>query len=265
MSLFWKALKIVCATMVLSFTLICLQPQLLNKFYHYYVGSNVFKIKDFISGSSGTGFYVVSPSGNKYIMTNNHVCNMNATMLVAEHQHSQKTFSVEIYKQSPDHDLCLLKLTKAQKLREGLPFYIRGLRVANNVKAGDIMTVVGHPLGNPLTVSKGEIIGQTTIKILIGYNLTEEQCFGENVDVETTEELNDLQKMMFKMRGITKVCIANPVSTMNTSITFPGNSGSPAVNHNFRVAGVLFAGNPDQPTQSFVVPLEYVKRFLKDK
>ena len=249
--------KALFTVILLGFTVVCLQPQLLNKIHHYYVGSNVFKMTRLYHQGSGTGFLIKAKSGKTYIMTNNHVCNMEeGDYLKAKHQFSGKTFVTKILHRSKRHDLCLLEKPK------DLPIYVRGLRLANNVKTGDVMTVVGHPLGNPLTVSRGEVIGNVVIELILGVNLPDEKCFGKNIKAE---DLDPIQKAFLDARGIKTICVVRPLSAMNTSITFPGNSGSPAINHNFRVTGVLFAGRVNMATQSYVVPLEYLKEFLEGK
>lgn len=52
-------------------------------------------------------------------------------------------------------------------------------------------------------------------------------------------------------------------SIMASIIAYGGNSGSPVCNMDGNVIGVLFAGSPSFHTETLLVPLEYVKKFLE--
>jgi V8-like Glu-specific endopeptidase len=58
-------------------------------------------------------------------------------------------------------------------------------------------------------------------------------------------------------------CIEIFVSSAISSPIYGGNSGSPVVNKWGNVIGVVFAGNRTQVNDAYMVPLSYVKDFLK--
>src|ERR1700678_4950 len=69
------------------------------------VGSNVVEIRDPEGKKGGgTGFFVLTPSGNSFILTNNHVCELADTsgaLLI------DQEYVANVIAHSPDHDLCL--------------------------------------------------------------------------------------------------------------------------------------------------------------
>ena len=199
----------------------------------------------------GTGFHVISPSGKTYILTNNHVC-----QLADKNDEVVVKYGSEITKQkvlfrSKKTDLCLVH-----------PLHKSGISVANNVGLGQLVNLVGHPGLRPLSVSKGEIIGSTSIELVFGVNLKAGQCFGRTINVE---DLNGMEKFLLKMSGIDTLCIVNVKALQFNGISYPGNSGSPVVNDWGNLIGVLFAGNREAFTDSFLIPLDDVKEFLSDK
>lgn len=98
----------------------------------------------------GTGFQVVMPNGQKYIVTNRHVCEVNLGIPYIYVEKDNQTH--EIVKFSETSDLCLI--TPIKKLG--------GLRLAGPVYAGQTVNVLGYPELAPLHLSKGEVITEIT-------------------------------------------------------------------------------------------------------
>jgi hypothetical protein len=159
----------------------------------------------------------------------------------------------------PNHDLCLV---------EALPGY-EGLNVGGYPELGEVVALVGHPGLRPLSLARGEIIGNRSINLIYAVNAKKEFCIGEHYDVEqlakkpklTNEEIDAIFFML--IRGYDTMCYARHLrSKMLNGISYGGNSGSPVVNFWGQVNGVLYAGGR-HVTDSYVVPLYYLKSMLK--
>lgn len=228
-------------------------PQLHRYFIREYVGSSVVKIYT-ARGGGGTGFHVQGASGSTYIMTNNHIClgASRAGRLKVINNKGMTSYH-RVVKRSNKHDLCVIEALKG----------VRGLVLADNEMNGQRAYLIGHPALRPLTLSKGELIGYKNINIILGYNVPDKWCFGENL---STSKIKDpFLRMFFKANKIHYICrVSNLKSRMFNGIAYRGNSGSPVVNYLGNIIGVLFAGSPDQVTDIYLVPLEKVKEFLRD-
>ena len=192
----------------------------------------------------GTGFYVQTPSGRVMTLTNGHVCRiaMNGALV------STTESDVEILyvdSQYEDNDLCLLNAPEGAK----------GLKVANSVRDLENIYVIGHPLLEPKTLVRGQMSGTQEIKVLQGYDMV---CTGKTFKNERVDLLTSLTV------GAAFACIRTSIGAIATAFILPGNSGSPVLNAYGNVVGVIFAGMPGTG-RAFMVPLELVKDFLKDK
>jgi large subunit ribosomal protein L28 len=150
------------AVPILSLTLAVFNFTYKN-FEHWYfrsvIGDSVVKImvyNQLVHVSNGTGFQVESPSGKKYIVTNNHVCsrshiNSNVTII------SQKgiVFFRKILKQSEHTDLCIIEPA------DELP----SLGIADGYIVGEPVRTIGYPASGPLVMLSGEIIGSTWLPL----------------------------------------------------------------------------------------------------
>ena len=248
---FLQITKILAVAAMFAFVLVK-SPQMHGNFIRHYVGKNVVKVMGPRGG--GSGFQVVAPSGNQYIMTNNHICLLadKKDMLDVYLLDAKYPIKRKVIKRLPHHDLCLLEPI------DGL----RPLSVANNVSVGEMVGLIGHPGLRPLTLSKGEVIGTTVIELIFGVNMSEEICIGTLTLVKDMP--NNFFKVLLESQGIESVCVAKLRTNMLNAISYGGNSGSPVVNIFGNVIGVLFAGNRSQPTDAYLVPLDVIKSFLKD-
>lgn len=222
-------------TVVLVLGSLWVMPHLKDYYYRNEVGSSVVKVIG-VRGT-GSGFHVQAPSGNIYIMTNAHVCALadQNRQITIEHKGSRVNRTiVSVYK---NHDLCLI---------EKLPKVKSGIKIASSSDVGEDLYLIGHPSGRPLTLSKGELIFQKTINILM--SKPEQDCKGQYIP-----------DLLFLPGG----CVESFISHGISAISFPGNSGSPVINKYGNLIGVLFAGS-NQPTDSYMVPLRFIKKFIKD-
>lgn len=211
----------------------------------------VVKVELLYARGGGTGFFI-----NKFVkndqgltelktllITNKHVCE------AVEGQPFGLTIDGKVieaikYAKSIDHDLCALEPFLSEP--------VKTLKIADKpTKIDGIVYTVGHPALRPLTISKGRYIGDSIIQ-LPKFNY--KRCSG----IEET-----LPPLYQILTGREKVCLMLFHSLQTTNIIFGGNSGSPLLNERGEVTGVVFAGNRQQVTDSYSVPLIYLKKFIK--
>lgn len=230
--------------------LIIKSSELHTKFIRGWVGSRVFMVTK-SNGAGGTGFAVTTPSGHVRILTNDHICADAAKegkLYLSGRAHYN--YQVKILARSSKTDLCLLEA----------PNYIPGLDLAKEYFIGDQVRVVGHPDLMPLTVSPpGDIIYITST------NLSGEYKGIYQVD---NNEMGGCDLSDSKYRVYTKnkkkfcsIFVPNIIQT--NIITRKGNSGSPLVNFQGDVVGVV--AGIDKLNWGLAVTLEDVVEFLQDK
>jgi S1-C subfamily serine protease len=232
--------SIITLTLMLGIGII--SPDIHNHLIRSQVGSGVVKV--FPSNRTmGTGFAMKTSSGMRVVVTNEHVCSASLNNRVNLVSDNGMILNKKILYKDNKHDICLI---------EG-DYRLKTLRLANTPDKGDIHFIVGHPSNRSLTISKGEYIGDKIIK-LPDFKIKERKnCDGKIF------ELNILEQMIY---GLEFVCVKNFASYSSSAISYGGNSGSPVVNTFGNVIGILFAGNPSQNTDSYLVPLSELKRVL---
>lgn len=195
----------------------------------------------------GSGFHVEAPSGKTYILTNAHVCGLavNGKIKVVSAAKNITTTRkvIQVY---DSHDLCLVEPIDG----------IDGLEVANNSDVSDTIYVAGNPRLVPFSINKGEVIGRRIIEILDAVNITREECDGRYI------QLDGFAAMIY---GFDSVCLKERDSIEANVISYPGNSGSAVVNGYGNVVAVLFAGDNDMPTDAYLVPLDFIQDFLRNR
>ena len=218
-----------------------------HKHYIYdYKGSSVVRLTQ--SGSGGTGFRVIAPSGKRYILTNYHVCMLGYTKgwLAAEDYRGYR-YRLEIIEKYKKHDLCLVQDVP------GIP----ALKLANNVLSHEQVYLVGHPRLANLTMESGSIVSRLTIQLVMPTPWFDKCVNGRAYKTPFDKEL-------FMTLGI-KLCLRDFRAIHANLISYGGNSGSPVLDDFGNVIGVLFAGSPRAVTATFLVPLEHIKMFLHNK
>jgi S1-C subfamily serine protease len=132
-------------------------PLLQDKYYYEYKGSSIVKVLRVDNqNSGGTGFQIQAPSGLKYIMTNNHVCEIKDkfNQVIVESTEGIR-HKLLVLHQYAEHDLCLLE-----------PFPdMRPLRIAKNIYMAERVYLIGHPRLAPLTFERGYYRGNMLINI----------------------------------------------------------------------------------------------------
>jgi len=218
------------------------QSQLHNSYLRWEVGESVVQVLAPSLRGGGTGFAVRAASGEEFIMTNKHVCEVAVNGWVAVKQDlGEPIFKRVIYKDDK-HDLCLVQGDKK----------FSPLDIGDSPKKGDFHYVVGHPGLRQLSVQQGEYVGYSTVKLLDNVKIRT-QCKGQ------IYELNSMEQFLY---GMEFACIRSYVSYATTATTYPGNSGSPVVNKYGNIIGVLFAGSSEEEKDNYLVPVSEVKRVL---
>jgi S1-C subfamily serine protease len=186
--------------------------------------------------SGGTGFNVQGPSGQNYTMTNSHVCRMTERDYVVAQREDGSTRRLQILDIGKDVDLCVLQpFTGAQ-----------GLPLAERAGYHEDIYVIGHPKLMPVRIAHGYNMGEAVISV---------------VDTAQPPECIQVGGEPIQTPFGFSVCVRSYLSVLTDVQTFPGNSGSAAVNARGELVGVLFAG--DQETNfGVLVPLSEIKRFM---
>ncbi len=215
----------------------------------------------------GSGFAVKAPSGETYIVTNDHVCAASRdgqSLMVKDNEGNR--MRRRILAKSEYSDLCLL---------EGMPG-VEGLSVSSSAPAiGQIIASVGHPAGYDTTMSRGEVIMRRDVGIAEGpisvvnpQTGKEEQIPAEEGGI--TAEQCSLPKHKIVTEKIpvlfweleVKFCVNVTEGAYFTNMLIqPGSSGSPAVNFWGDVVGVMFAS--DQAGWGVAVSHKDLTDFLK--
>lgn len=218
-------------------------PQIHNYYMHENIGSSVVKVLNPSGRGGGTGFAVKGGSGKDYIVTNSHVCDAqeDGWMLIK----SDRGFSAfkEVIYQDENHDICLIEGDNR----------LDPLDVGSAPEVGDYNWIVGHPGLRSLTVSQGEFVGNSQVKLAFAVS-NESQCKGEFI------KLDPLTAFFYRTPAI---CIITYKSYATTAVAYGGNSGSPVVDIWGNVIGILFAGNTEQERDNHMVPVTELKRVLR--
>lgn len=207
-------------------------PQIHKDYLRIKVGPSVYKIVKLDAQGNirggGTGFAVKTPSGATYTLTNAHVCKaFEGSDTVNVQLQDGTVMPRRILEVSDKTDLCLVEAVPGAE----------GLELAEDVRRGQIVTIVGHPRLKPLTLSGGELVGKQEVKLVDGIiaegEMKEEDC------QKPKNRIQDIETIF----GTFRVCFTVIQAHQTNAVALPGNSGSPVVDWRGNVIGVLFAGD----------------------
>lgn len=232
-------------------------PHIKHDWVRNKVANRVFMIKGTPDGGGGTGFQVEASSGDTYIVTNSHVCEL------AQQESKDKNFLLvsragerwmkrQVIEVSGDADLCLLEAWPG----------LSGLKLGKLPHLGEMVSAVGHPNLGPLTMTSGEIAQYLDVSIITHYMISGDKKIDEQFSA-TNEPCDKPKNSIVKYTQI-KACMAKESMAVRTSVPiFPGSSGSPLVDHWGNVVGVICAR--DRTTGwGYAVNLEQLALFLED-
>lgn len=191
----------------------------------------------------GSGAFI-RVSDRSYILTNKHVCKgaIDGTYMKVLTNGGDEFFS-KVIRVDADHDLCLLEGS------DKYPYVTLG----ETLTQGENLKTFGHPRLQPLTVTDAQFIGETMISLITAVNTTQEKCPGK---------LLVLPPFLAMLTGLENVCVERFVSNQIHGYSQPGSSGSPVLNSDHKLVGVIFAGDNGDAMRSFMVPLKNIKAFL---
>jgi S1-C subfamily serine protease len=199
---------------------------------------SVVRVLNFEGTGGGTGWVTRSASGRRVIVTNDHVCEVAKDGMVRIQDDSGTSSIKEVLTTSFDHDLCLIEGIEAPALTVA----------KTGPNRFDDLTVVGHPLLGPLTMSKGQFTGISILPIG-GFVEEGQEC------PHGTETVQSL---------FGTVCIHLMELGTTTAQIYPGNSGSPVINTDGEVIGVMNSGD-GMMFHGNLVTLNYLRDILNTK
>lgn len=194
---------------------------------------SVVKILNFERTGGGTGFAVTS-RGSTVIVTNAHVCAVAQNNYVIVEQGGGKQSVKAVIAQSTVRDLCVVEGVDIPALKVGK----RGPTQFEHISA------IGHPFLNPVTRSEGEYVADTIAPI------------GTQPEPDGHCKSGRQEQSMF---GI--FCVNDMELSFTTVPIYPGNSGSPVLNSDGEVVGVMNSTGPDK--RGLFIPLPYLKEMLE--
>lgn len=188
---------------------------------------NVFKVTDGSTRSGGTGFLLDAEEFGKIIVTNRHVCEVadpDGYILLLQ---AERMYWSKIIAKSDRTDLCLIYAPKEVKSRsDGYKYASRKLHINQEI------IVFGHPWLSPLKQSGGYF----TNTVITYFNPSD--FFDESSGV------------LMHMGRL----------TVHIS---PGNSGSPVLNSDGELVGIIFAYEV-MTGKGLMVPVEALKEFVNE-
>ncbi len=202
----------------------------------------VIKLVDSSERSGGTGFYVVSPKGKVYVMTNAHVCDIGDKSGVMWTDAFEELRSLKILKVSYKVDLCLLAAPDEAK---------KGIDISKYpAEFLERIFYFGYPGLAPLTVQEGFALEHLEVPLAYPYNKV--NC------VSAGGEYSQIKDWFGVFNDVCRVSIKARSSSLHV---MAGASGSPVVNVYGELVGVIFGGYGGS-ILSTMVPLEIVKKFI---
>jgi S1-C subfamily serine protease len=203
--------------------------------------------------SGASGFIVKGKSGKLYVMTNNHVCELEEQIGTTKGifvLYQGRDYFLRVVKRYKNNDLCAVEAPETAMLPA---------LIASSVTLGESAYAIGHPQLEPLSISVGELSDLIEVTVEAGRNVDPKDCSGPGYELISVEngKLNPFALIF----GIHNVCVRSMPANTSSIIISPGNSGSPVVNIYGSVIGVIFAAN-EHGTRSYAVPLSDLKQFL---
>lgn len=201
--------------------------------------SVMIKLEDRESG--GSGVILSSSDKGSVILTNKHVCQVIQAGGIVQTLNAR--YKITRYKIYAHHDLCLVKV------RDNLG--INTIIAENKPTLFSPVYVSGHPNLLPHVLTTGYFSDYKKISLMVGIK----PC---------TKEDKEKEPFMCIFMGGTPI-IKQMASQVVTATIMPGSSGSGVFNSDGEISGLVFAGNSQGLSYGFIVPLTFVKDFIRNQ
>jgi S1-C subfamily serine protease len=188
--------------------------------------------------SGGTGFLVTNSKGKKYIATNFHVCDPLSNQTMQAQLKGKQPLLVKIIRYDREHDLCLLDAIEGPSVSIS-PSPIRDF---------ESLFVVGHPLLHEQTPSQGRLVGESVVNV------------GMSTDPDGTCPKGTTPFRTFFAVG----CVTPMLLAQTSLLIYPGNSGSPVVNFEGQLVGVINSADNYTAAGSFI-PVRFLTKLLEQE
>lgn len=186
----------------------------------------------------GSGSIVEGPSGQKYLLTNQHVCNVGSWLgFMRGNYEDGGLIQGKITRGSWKVDLCATRVPK-----ETL-----GLKIAERLSHKEQLYTRGYPYG-VLSQTTGQYLGKSEWDYTYGIS-----------------EVGECPPVSHPLRdGLGHIygCRVHYVDNVTNMYSRPGSSGSPVVNISGDLVGVMSSWDAETDTGG-MVPLEEIQEFMK--
>ncbi len=200
--------------------------------------SSVVSVLNRSGTSGGTGFVTRDVAGKHVIVTNDHVCEVAQGGYVVIVSDTGQGRIKRVLSRNFTRDLCVVEGIDAP-----------ALSIADSSPTRfEKLQVIGHPLLGPTTPSEGSYLQDDIVPI----------GFGTKPDGTCPESAESVDTFFGTF------CVAHMELSLTSISIFPGNSGSPVLNREGKVVGVINSGD-NRTTYGNFVPLRYLKEILGEK
>lgn len=215
---------------------------------------SIVSLEDAGGRGRGTGFFAMTASGNRVIVTNAHVCEINpqSPIFVVYHRtdnslRKKAKFPVVALQKDTKSDLCIVSAP--------IDCDAPALTLADEVKIDSHVYIVGYPIVALLSSSDGYIRGYDIADS--PYELPLDLCVGEKHYIKTVPIKQGNRKSK-----LTKQCFFRAKMIFTDALGDHGQSGSPGLNGKGEVIGVMSMISGQARPFAFLVPLDALKEFL---